>query len=140
MVLYSASTTRESDNAPNRVIMIGSQGYLGYSSVRLQYLEDGWISLVGDNVEESNGWKLISKFILEPGSYTLKGLEGMTANTIALQLRVEDNTGYYHYYYQYNEDVSFNIERQVDATLHVRVYPEVEGIDVKARPAVYRDE
>ena len=70
----------------------------------------------------------------------MKGLEGMTANTIALQLRVEDNTGYYHYYYQYNEDVSFIIERQVDATLHVRVYPEAEGIDVKARPAVYRDE
>ena len=140
MVLYSASTTRESDGASNRVIMIGRQGYLGHSSVRLQYLEDGWISLVGDNDEESNGWKLLSEFTREPGNYTLTGLEGMTVNTIALQLRVEDDNGYYHYYYQYNEDVIIRLERTVKAALHVRVYPGVEGINVKARPAVYKDE
>ena len=42
--------------------------------------------------------------------------------------------------YQYDDDVSFTIERAVDAALHVRVYPETEGIDAMARPAVYRDE
>lgn len=140
MVGYAASTARESDGAFNRVVMIGKSGYLGYSSVRLQYLEDGWISLIGDNAEESSGWKLLSKLTLEPGEYTLTGLKESKENTIALQLRIEDNTGYYHYFYQYNEDVCFTIERPVEAALHVRVYPGVEGIDVKAKPAVYRDD
>lgn len=139
MVQYSIASARE-DGEPNRVIMNGKPGYLGYSSVHLSYLKDGWISLVGDNVEESNGWKLLSAFTLEPGTYTLTGMKGQDENTIALQLRIEDDTGYYRYYYQYDEDVNFIIERPADAALHVRVYPEVEGIDVKARPAVYRDE
>ena len=139
MIEFSLASVRE-DGAPNRVVMIGKPGYLGYSSVHLSYLKDGWISLVGDNVEESNGWKLLSTFTLEPGAYTLIGMKGQNENTIALQLRIEDDTGFYRYIYQYDEDMSFTIERQVDAALHVRVYPEVEGINVKARPAVYRDE
>lgn len=138
MVQYSIASARE-DGEPNRVILNGKPGYLGYSSVHLSYLKDGWISLVGDNVEESNGWKLLSTFTLEPGTYTLTGMKGQDENTIALQLHIEDDTGFYRYIYQYDDDVSFTIERAVDATLHVRVYPEVEGIDVKARPAVYRD-
>ena len=137
--MYNTVSARE-DGSPNRVIMNGKPGYLGYSSVHLFYFEDGWIKLVGDNVEEGNEWKLLSTFTLEPGTYTLTGMMGQDKNTIALQLRIEDDTGYYRYYYQYDEDVNFIIERPVDATLHVRVYPEVEGIDVKARPAVYRDE
>ena len=139
MVQYSIASARE-DGEPNRVIMNGKPGYLGCSSVHLFYLKDGWISLVGDNVEESSGWKLLSAFTLAPGVYTLTGMEGQHENTIALQLRIEDDTGYHHYFYQYDEDVSFIIERPVDATLHVRVYPETEGIDVNVRPAVYRDE
>ena len=139
MVQYSLASARE-DGAPNRVVMNGKPGYLGDSAVRLSYLNDGWISFVGDNVEESNGWKLLSTFILEPGKYTLTGMKGQSENTVALQLRIEDETGFFRYIYQYDEDVRFTIEKLVDATLHVRVYPEVEGIDVKARPAVYRDE
>ena len=139
MVQYSIASARE-DGEPNRVILNGKPGYLGYSSVHLSYLKDGWISLVGDNVEESNGWKLLSTFTLEPGTYTLTGMKGQDENTIALQLHIEDDTCFYRYIYQYDDDVSFTIERAVEATLHVRVYPEVEGIDVKARPAVYRDE
>ena len=139
MVQYSIASARE-DGEPNRVVMNGNPGYLGYSFVRLSYVDEGWISLVGDNVEESNGWKLISTFTLEPGKYTLTGFKGQKENTVAFQLHIEDDTGFYRYIYQYDEDVSFIIERAVDATLHVRVYPEVEGIDVKARPAVYRDE
>ena len=46
--------------------MNGKTGYLGYSSVRLSYLKDGWINLTGDNIEASNGWKLLSTFKLEP--------------------------------------------------------------------------
>ena len=72
--------------------------------------------------------------------YTLTGMKGQDPDTVALQLHIEDDTGVYHYLYQYNEDVSFTIERPVEAALHVRVYPEVEGINVKARPALYRDE
>ena len=139
MVAYSVASTRE-DGTPNRVVMIGKPGYLGYSSVHLSYLEDGWIKLIGDNTEKSDGWKLLSTFTLEPGMYTLTGMKGQDENTIALQLRIEDDTGYYQYFNQYDEDVIFTIERPVNAALHVRIYPEVEGIDVKARPAVYRDE
>lgn len=139
MVQYNIASARE-DGEPNRVVMNGKPGYLGYSSVHLSYLEDGWISLVGDNVEESNGWKLLSTFTLEPGTYTLTGMKGQDENTIALQLHIEDDTGFYRYIYQYDEDVSFTIDRQADAALHVRVYPETEEIDVIARPAVYKDE
>lgn len=139
MMQYSIASTRE-DGAANRVVMNGKPGYLGYSSVRLQYLEDGWIYLSGYNADERNGWKLLSTFILEPGTYTLTGMKGQNENTIAFQLHIEDATGYYRYLYQYDEDVRFTIERSMEAALHVRVYPEVEGIDLKARPAVYRDE
>lgn len=139
MVQYSIASSRE-NGTPNRVILNGKPGYIGPSSVYLSYLKDGWISLVGDNVEESNGWKLLSRFTLEPGRYTLTGLKGQDERTIALQLYIEDNTGYYKYSYQYDEDVAFTIERPMEAALHVRVYPEVEGINVKARPAVYKDD
>lgn len=139
MIQYSIASARD-DGTPNRVVLTGKPGYLGYSSVHLSYLKDGWISLVGDNVEESSAWKLLSAFALEPGTYTLTGMKGQIENTVAFQLRIEDDTGYYHYFYQYNDDICFTIERAVEATLRMGVYPEVEGIDVKARPAVYRDE
>ena len=139
MVQYSIASARK-DGEPNRVIMNGNPGYIGYSTAHLSYLKDGWISLVGDNIDESNNWKLLSTFTLEPGTYSLTGMKGQEANTISLQLRVEDDTGFYRYIYQYDEDMVFTIERSVKATLHVRIYPKVEGIDVKARPAVYKDE
>lgn len=139
MIEYSLASVRE-DGASNRVVMIGKPGYLGYSSVLLSYLNDGWISLVGDNVEESNGWKLLSTFTLEPGTYTLTGMKGQDEKTIALQLHIEDETGFYKYFYEYDEDVRFSIERPSEAVLHVRVYPGVEEINVRARPAVYKDD
>ena len=139
MIEYSLASARE-DGTPNRVIMNGKPGYLGYSTVLLSYLKDGWIRVVGDNVEESNGWKILSTFTLEPGVYTLTGMKGQDEKTIALQLHIEDESGLYRYIYQYDADVSFTIEKAVDAVLHVRVFPETEGIDVKARPAVYKDD
>lgn len=139
MVQYSITSSRD-DSTPNRVVMNGKDGYLGYSSVRLQYLENGWIKLTGENNTDSNGWKLISEFTLEPGTYTLTGMKGQSENKVALQLRIEDDTGYYRYLYQYDEDVKFIVERETTATLHTRVYPKVEKTNVKARPAVYRDE
>ena len=139
MARYSLASARE-DGTSNRVIMNGKPGYLGYSSVHLSYLKDGWICLTGDNFEEGNGWKLLSTFTLEPGTYTLTGMRGQDENTVALQLHIEDDTGFSRYIYQYDEDVSFTIERAVDAVLNVRVFPETEGIDAKARPAVYKDE
>ena len=139
MVQYSLTSARE-DGAPNRIVMNGRPGYLGYSSVYLSYLEDGWISLIGDNVDESNDWKLLSTFALEPGSYTLTGMRGQNENTIALQLHIKDETGFSQYIYQFDENVSFSIKRPVEASLHVCVYPEIKGIDVRVRPAVYKDE
>ncbi len=139
MVAYSIASARE-DGTANRVIMNGKPGYIGYSAVYLTYLEDGWIRLSGDNVEENNSWKLISSFELEPGTYTFTGMTGIGKETVALQLRIEDDTGSCHYHYQYDSDVFFDVERQADVTLRVRVYPNVEDVDILARPAVYRDE
>ena len=85
--------------------MNGKPGYIGYSTVYLKYLEDGWIGLSGDNVEENNSWKLISSFELEPGMYTFTGMTGGEKETVALQLRVEEDTGFCHYHYQYDSDV-----------------------------------
>ena len=139
MVTYSIASARE-DGAANRVVLNGKGGYLGSSNVYLKYLVDGWIRLTGDNVEESNGWKLLSEFNLEPGMYTLTGMAGFEKNTVALQLRVEDDMGAYRYLYQHDEDVKFKVERQTTAELNVRVYPNVADVDVTVRPAVYRDE
>lgn len=139
MVEYSIASASE-DGASNHVIMNGKAGYLGCSTVYLKYMEDGWIRLRGDNIEESSGWKLLSIFVLEPGTYTLKGMTGISQDTITLQLHISDDTGDSRYYTQYNEDVVFNLEREEKATLHVRVFPNVRNVDVMARPAVYRNE
>ncbi len=139
MEQYSLASARE-DGTPNRVVMNGKLGFLGHSSVHLSYLKDGWIRLIGDNAEENDIWILLSTLTLEPGTYSLTGMKGQGENTIALQLYFKDETGFSRYIYQYDEDVYFSVERSVEASLHVRVYPEVEGIDVKIRPAVYKDE
>lgn len=138
MVQYSRASSR-ADGAGNRVVMLGTPGYLGESSVRLSYLKDGYIRLSGDNPNESNGWKLLAEFSLEPGTYTLTGLSGQHENTVALQLHIEDSTGFYRYFYQYDEDVMFTVEREVEAVLHARVYPGIGEIDVVVRPAVYKE-
>lgn len=138
MVQYSIISARE-DGSPNCVVMLGTPGYLGESNVSLSYLEGGYIRLTGDNPNENNGWKLIARFSLEPGTYTLTGMSGQEEDTIAFQLHIEDSTGFYRYLYQYDRDVEFTVDREVEATLHARVYPEVEEIDVTARPAVYRE-
>lgn len=139
MMQYSIASARD-DGAPNRVVMNGKEGILGYSCVKLYYVGDGWIRLIGYNTEDRNSWKLISEFALEPGTYTLTGMKRQVENTVALQLHIEENKGFHRYFYQYDEDVVFTVEREAKATLHARVYPNVESIDVKVRPAVYRDE
>ncbi len=140
MLSYSKVTSRAVDGAENRVIMKGFSGGLGYSDVYLQYLQDGCIHLYGANTEDSNAWKLLSAFELEPGCYTLTGMKNAEENSIALQLYISDDTGFYQYYYQWHDDVDFVVERPAKATLHVRVYPYVESVDIIARPAVYRNE
>ena len=92
MIQYSTASARE-DGAENRVVMTGKGGYLGYTSVRLPYLEGGWIELARGNREELSGWKLISTFSLEPGTYTLAGIKSQAAETIAHQLHIVDETG-----------------------------------------------
>ena len=139
MLAYSAASARATDGAENRVVMNGISGSFGYS-VYMAYLEDGYISLRGSHLDDSNAWKLLSKFTLEPGTYTLTGMRGVEKDTIALQLHFADDTGFYRYLYQFDEDVVFTIDRLSEATLHVMVYPNAEGIDVIARPAVFRDE
>lgn len=139
MLSYSKATSRAVDGAENHVVMNGISGYFGVS-VYLKYLEDGYIQLTGDNIDGERGWKLLSKFTLEPGTYTLTGMSDVLEDTIALQLRISDDTRFYQYLYQYDEDVVFMIKRVSEATLQVMVYPDAREIDVKARPAVYKDE
>ena len=140
MIAYSMSSFRKSDGAANRVVLNGISGNLGYTSVYLKYLKDGWISLTGDNITESNGWKLLSEFTLEPGLYTLTGMCGVKEKTVALQLYFRNDTGFYRYIYQYDRDIRFTVERPSKAVLHVRVYPNVKEVDSMVHPAVYRDE
>lgn len=140
MVAWSAASARDTDGAENRVVLNGKPGYLGESSVYLDFTKDGYISLSGDNPEEIDGWKLISEFTIEPGNYTLTGLKGAIENTVALQLYISDDTGYDRYLCQWNEDINFTVERDTEATLHARVFPFVDEVDIVARPAVYRDE
>ena len=138
MVQFSLASMRD-DGATNRVVMIGNSGYLGETDVYLKYLEDGYVRLYGSNVSEQNGWKKLSELVLEPGVYTLTGMNKVPEKVIALQLRIRIGTDKYQYLYQNDEDVSFVVDRPADAVLHVMVYPNVEKIDVKARPAVYKD-
>lgn len=138
MVKYSIASVRE-DGARNYVVMSGKSGYLGYSYVYLKYLEDGWISLTGENPDHKYEQKLISKFTLEPGEYTLTGLKAQE-NTIDFQLSLEDDAGTFHYIYLFDNSITFFVEKIVLARLYVRVYPGVKEIRVVARPAVYRDD
>ena len=140
MIAYSIASSRKSDGAANRVVLNGQSGYLGYSSVYLKYLQNGWISLKGDNIAEGNGWKVLSNFALEPGLYTLTGMRDVKDKTVALQLYIVGDTGSYRYIYQNDKDISFKVERPSKAVLHVRVYPKVEKLDAIVRPAVYRDD
>lgn len=139
MVAWSVASARDTDGAENRVVLNGIPGYLGMSGVYLDFMKDGYIMLSGDNPEEIDGWKLISEFAIEPGSYTLTGMKGAKENTVAFQLYICDDTGSYRYLYQWDEDIAFAVEQDMEATLHVRVYPFVDEVDIVARPAVYRD-
>ena len=139
MIQYSQASARE-DGAENIVVMEGSSGSVGQTYVYLKYLENGVIHIYGDNSYDINGWKRLSEFKLSPGSYTLTGLSGSTEKTVVLQLRISDDSGFYQYFNQCNEDVSFTIKKEMKADLHVRVYPFVENINIKARPAVYKNE
>lgn len=96
--------------------------------------------MFGDNYTENDGWKLISQFVLEPGVYTLTGMREAEENSIAFQLRLCDETGKYQYIYQWNREVTFTVFQESSIALHARVFPFTEEIDIKARPAVYRDE
>ena len=140
LVGYSIASSRESDGAQNRVILNGNEGAVGETNIYLRYERDGYIRLTGDNYTENDGWKLLSQFALEPGAYTLTGMREATENTVALQLRISDETGYIKYIYQWDQDVRFSIARESSINLHVRVYPFVEMLDTTSRPAVYQDE
>lgn len=93
MLSYSKATSRAGDHAENHVVMNGVSGCFG-GAVYLKYLEDGYIQLSGDNIDGERGWKLLSRFTLEPGTYTLTGMSGVPENTIALQLHISDNTSF----------------------------------------------
>ena len=137
MIFYSKASSR--DGEENRVVLNGNSGYFGLAMC-LKYLENGYIQITGNNIDGERGWKLLSRFTLEPGRYTLTGMRNVLENTIALQLHISDDTGYYQYLYQHDEDVVFVVERTSEAILHVMVYPNAREINATIRPAVYKDE
>ncbi len=139
MISYALASARDSDGAANLVVMDGRSGYIGSSTIQLKYIEDGYISIKGINVDEKGQWKQIAEIELEPGAYTLTGLKGSSQEIVALILHLEDSKGAETNYWQYDEDVHFTVDKLCKASLSVRVsqYAEVEVI---ARPAVYRDE
>lgn len=65
MAAYAVASARVEDGAVNKVVMNGIPGYLGYSTVYLKYLRDGYIQIKGDNSGENNEWKLLSQFFLD---------------------------------------------------------------------------
>lgn len=139
MILYALSSSRESDGAENLVIMDGRSGYVGSSTIQLKFLDSGYISISGINSDETGQWKQIAEFELEPGTYTLTGLEGSSLAVVAMRLHLEDSEGVVKNYWQYDGDIQFYITNICKATLSVRVnqYAKVDAI---ARPAVYKDE
>lgn len=140
MVAYALASSRESDGAENLFILDGKAGYLGESGVYLEYKKDGYIHLFGDNKKSNNCWKKISEFEIEPGTYTLTGMSGVPENTIVLQFRISDDNGWHETIFQWDEDVQVTVDRELTATLHIMVYPNVNGIDTVARPGLYKDE
>lgn len=139
MIDYCAASSRE-DGTPNCVVMLGKPGYLGYTSVYLEYLENGWIRVFGNNTDIIIGQRMIAKLSLDPGQYTLTGLKGQLKDTIDFQFRIEDSDGFYYYLYQYDEDVSFEVDKPSECVLHIRVHPNVEDINIMLMPAVYKDD
>ena len=139
MISYALASARESDGAENLVIMDGRSGNVGSSSIQLKYLDSGYISIIGKNIDDTGQWKQIAEFVLEPGTYTLTGLNGSSQTLVAIRLHLEDSEGNVVNYWQYDEDAQFSITNTCMATLSVRVNQYAE-VDVIARPAVYKDE
>ena len=137
MISGSIASKRESDGAPNLIVMDGNSGFVGTSSVRLKYHSNGYVSIKGKNDTEQFQWKKISEFEIKPGKYTLTGLS-VKEKTIDLRLIAEKDSRDPMCYYQHNEDVTFEILEPCIVRLHFRVYPGVE-INTIARPAIYEE-
>jgi len=139
MISYALASARESDGAENLVIMDGRSGNVGSSTIQLKYLDDGYISIKGENLDDTGQWKQISEIELDPGRYTLTGLKNSSQTIVAIRLHLEDSEGTVANYWQYDEDIQFSIINTCKAMLSIRVnqYAEVDAI---ARPAVYKDD
>ncbi len=137
MVSGTIASSRESDGAQNLIIMDGNSGFVGASSVLLDYLSNGYVSIKGENDTEQLQWKKISEFEINPGIYTLTGLS-VEENTIELRLVAEQASGEPVYCYQHSEDVLFEILEPGIARLHFRIYPDAV-INTIARPAIYEE-
>lgn len=140
MVSYSIASARESDGASNLVIMSGKAGYLGESDVYLDYLRDGYISIAGNNPNETRGWRKLCEIKMEPGVYSLTGMKDVPDRTVAIELHIGDGTEFSQYIYQWDHDVIFTVKEETIAMLHIMVYPFVKDISVVARPAIYKNE
>lgn len=130
---------RIKDGAPNLIILDGISGYVSDTNIYLKYFCDGSISIKGNNTSEDSKWKIISSLKLEPGKYTLTGLHGLAENSIQLQLTMIDQQGNKSYCCQFDNDETFEINKQIECQLYIRVFP-YTAADTVARPALYRDD
>lgn len=138
MVRYAANSARESDGAPNLVILNGVEGFVADTNIFVKYMNDGYIKISGINPYGKSLWKKLSTTKLQKGTYTLTGLKGIKEETIELQLGIETGTNYLKYYSQCDENVTFSIDQDRVTFLCIRVYPYAE-VNTIARPAIYME-
>ena len=139
MESYAIASARASDGAKNLVVLNGISGYVGESKAYLRYLRDGYIKISGSNPEKASGWKELCKLELGPGTYTLTGMRGVEQDTVSLLVLLKGETDTERFIFQWDEDTVFTLDSTRTASVQVRVYPSTEGIDVIARPALYKE-
>ncbi len=138
MIAGALASARDADGEPNLLVLDGDSGFVGASSVRLDYLNGGYISLNGKTHLESTQWKRICETHLEPGHYTLTGLS-VDEKIVAIRLAVKNQQDeILESYYQFASDVNFIVVDPSLITVHIMVFPNVE-VDTIARPAVYKE-
>lgn len=138
MLEEAAAASRESDGAKNEAVLFGVPGYVGSSRVYAEYPGEGRVRICGANDTDSIQWKRIAEFTLSPGKYTFTGLEHIPPETLELQLDYKGEDGYI-WFFQRDGDITFELDRERDAEMYVRVFPGA-SVDAIARPAVYKDE
>ncbi len=133
-------SSRMTDGARNLFVLNGRSGYIGLSSVRAEFLSDGFVRVYGINRTNRIQWKKLSTVQLDPGEYSLDGLSYNQDEVIKLQLNYSGGEGERTvWHYHWDREVIFFVEEEKNADLYIMVYPNME-IDELIRPTLYYNE